>query len=115
MAPWSAAWMVCASRNACWTATSRARCSIRPGRSATRRRSCSVATRLGIARDEVMAVGDNFNDLEMLEFVGLPVVMGNSVPGLLERGWATTGDNEHAGLADAIRKYALSADTSHSS
>ena len=73
------------------------------------------AAQLGIARDEVMAVGDNFNDLEMLEFAGLPVVMGNSVPGLLERGWATTGDNEHAGLADAIRKYALSADTSHSS
>src|SRR6266550_8444312 len=66
------------------------------------------AAQLGVARDEVMAVGDNFNDLEMLEFAGLPVVMGNSVPGLLERGWATTGDNEHAGLADAIRKFALS-------
>jgi hydroxymethylpyrimidine pyrophosphatase-like HAD family hydrolase len=39
-----------------------------------------------------MAVGDNFNDLEMLEFAGLPVVMANSVPGLLERGWAVTGD-----------------------
>ena len=70
------------------------------------------AAQLGVARDEVMAVGDNFNDLEMLEFAGLPVVMGNSVPGLLERGWATTGDNEHAGLADAICKFALSADTS---
>jgi Cof subfamily protein (haloacid dehalogenase superfamily) len=70
------------------------------------------AAQLGVPRDEVMAVGDNFNDLEMLEFAGLPVVMGNSVPGLLERGWATTGDNEHAGLADAIWKFALSADTS---
>src|ERR1041384_7733014 len=53
------------------------------------------AAQLGIARDEVMAVGDNFNDLEMLEFAGVPVVMGNSVPGLLDRGWAVTGDNEH--------------------
>jgi Cof subfamily protein (haloacid dehalogenase superfamily) len=68
------------------------------------------AAQLGIAREQVMAVGDNFNDLEMLEFAGVPVVMGNAVPGLLERGWAVTGDNEHAGLADAIRKFALGED-----
>ena len=66
------------------------------------------AAQLGIDRREVMAVGDNFNDLEMLEFAGVPVVMANSVTGLLERGWAVTGDNEHAGLAEAIRKFALS-------
>ena len=65
------------------------------------------AAQLGLTRDEVMAVGDNFNDLEMLEFAGLPVVMDNSVPGLKERGWAVTGDNDHAGLADAIRRFAL--------
>ena len=65
------------------------------------------ATQLGIARDEVMAVGDNFNDLEMLEFAGMPVVMANAVSGLKERGWAVTGDNDHAGLADAIRRLAL--------
>ena len=36
-----------------------------------------------------MAIGDNFNDLEMLEFAGLPVVMANAVDGLKERGWAS--------------------------
>jgi hypothetical protein len=66
------------------------------------------AAQLGIAREEVMAVGDNFNDLEMLEFAGLPVVMANSVDELKQRGWAITGDNEHAGVADAIRIHALS-------
>ena len=65
------------------------------------------AEQLGITRDEVMAVGDNFNDLEMLEFAGLPVVMANAVAGLKERGWTVTGDNDHAGLADAIRRLAL--------
>jgi Cof subfamily protein (haloacid dehalogenase superfamily) len=65
------------------------------------------AEQLGLTRDEVMAVGDNFNDLEMLEFAGLPVVMENSVAGLKARGWAVTGDNDHAGLADAIRTLAL--------
>jgi Cof subfamily protein (haloacid dehalogenase superfamily) len=65
------------------------------------------AAQLGLSREEVMAVGDNFNDLEMLEFAGLPVVMANSVDGLKQRGWAITGDNESAGLAEAIRTFAL--------
>ena len=63
------------------------------------------AAQLGIARDEVMAVGDNFNDLEMLEFAGRPVVMANSVEELKQRGWPITGDNENAGLAEAIRRF----------
>ena len=67
------------------------------------------AAQLGIDRDQVMAVGDNFNDVEMLEFAGVPVVMANAVPELLERGWATTADNEHAGVAEAIRTFALGA------
>jgi hydroxymethylpyrimidine pyrophosphatase-like HAD family hydrolase len=65
------------------------------------------AGQLGLTRDEVMAVGDNFNDLEMLEFAGLPVVMDNAVAELKQRGWAVTADNDHAGLADAIRTFAL--------
>ncbi len=66
------------------------------------------ARRQGISRDEVMAVGDNFNDLEMLEFAGLPVVMGNAVPELKADGWHVTADNDSAGLAVAIEKWALS-------
>ena len=65
------------------------------------------AGQLGLTPDEVMAVGDNFNDVEMLEYAGLPVVMANAVDGLKNRGWALTGDNEHAGLAEAIRRFAL--------
>jgi hypothetical protein len=65
------------------------------------------AEQLGVGRDEVMAVGDNFNDLDMLEFAGTPVVMGNAVAGLKSRGWTITGDNDEAGLAEAIRTLAL--------
>jgi len=65
------------------------------------------AERLGVRREEVMAVGDNFNDVEMLEFAGLAVVMANAVDGLKQRGWAITDDHEHAGLAQAIRRFAL--------
>ena len=40
----------------------------------------------GWSRDDVMAIGDNLNDMEMLQFAGLPVVMGNSVPELKSLG-----------------------------
>ncbi|RPJ59655.1 MAG: HAD family phosphatase [Acidobacteria bacterium] len=61
----------------------------------------------GIARAEVMAVGDNLNDIEMLEYAGLPVVMGNAVPALRRDGWHVTGTNDEAGVAEAIERFVL--------
>ena len=60
-----------------------------------------------IPREEVMAIGDNWNDREMLEFAGTSVVMGNGIAELKALGWPVTGSNDEAGLADAIRTYAL--------
>ena len=65
------------------------------------------ARRRGYSRDEVMAIGDNLNDLEMLEAAGVPVVMGNAVPALLERGWPVTATNDEAGVASAIHQFVL--------
>lgn len=65
------------------------------------------AEQLGVDRAAVMAVGDNFNDLEMLLFAGVPVVMANAVDGLKARGWHVTGHQDDAGLAQAIRRFAL--------
>ena len=48
---------------------------------------------------------------EMLEFAGLPIVMGNSVPELKTRGWAVTLTNDENGVAEAIRTYTLNADS----
>jgi Cof subfamily protein (haloacid dehalogenase superfamily) len=61
----------------------------------------------GFEREEVMAIGDNFNDREMLEFAGLPIVMANSVPELKMLGWRQTLSNDEGGVAAAIRQYAL--------
>ena len=61
----------------------------------------------GYARTDVMAVGDNLNDLEMLEFAGCPVVMGNAVAELKRRGWSETGTNDEAGVADAVETFIL--------
>jgi len=65
------------------------------------------AEQLGLQRDEVMAIGDNFNDLEMLEYAGTPVVMANAVDGLKRPGWHVTAHQDDGGLARAIRRFAL--------
>jgi Cof subfamily protein (haloacid dehalogenase superfamily) len=65
------------------------------------------ALRQGVAREEVMAVGDNWNDREMLEFAGVPVLMGNSLPELQSLGFHITRSNDASGVAHAIRKFAL--------
>jgi Cof subfamily protein (haloacid dehalogenase superfamily) len=61
----------------------------------------------GYRREEVMAIGDNLNDQEMLEFAGVPVVMGNCVAELKRSGWRETLTNDEAGVAAAICAYAL--------
>ena len=61
-----------------------------------------------IEADEVMVIGDNFNDLEMLEMAGTPVVMGNADPSLLERAeFYTTLSNDESGVAAAIERFIL--------
>jgi len=56
----------------------------------------------GFRRDQVMAVGDNHNDVEMLEFAGHPVIMGNACEELRARGWKITRGNDACGVAAAV-------------
>jgi Cof subfamily protein (haloacid dehalogenase superfamily) len=55
-----------------------------------------------ITRDEVMAVGDNYNDIEMLAFAGRPFIMGNASEELRSRGWKLTRSNAGSGVTAAI-------------
>jgi hypothetical protein len=59
-----------------------------------------------IPREHVMAVGDNLNDIEMFDFAGTAVVMGNAAADV-RLGRVVTGTIDEGGLADAIRRYAL--------
>jgi Cof subfamily protein (haloacid dehalogenase superfamily) len=68
----------------------------------------AAARELGIEREQVMAIGDNFNDLEMLCFAGTGVVMANADVALRETpGLFTTVSNDEDGVAVAIEKYIL--------
>ena len=58
----------------------------------------------GIERNQVMAIGDNFNDIEMLEFAGVPVIMGNASDELKQSGWMVTRSNNENGVAAAVEQ-----------
>ena len=60
------------------------------------------AAHRGFGRDQVMAIGDNHNDVEMLEFDGHPVIMGNACEELRSRGWSVTLGNDQCGVAAAL-------------
>lgn len=61
-----------------------------------------------LSAENVMAIGDNFNDLEMLEYAGTAVVMGNASPELLENpNYRQTLSNDESGVAHAIEKFIL--------
>jgi hydroxymethylpyrimidine pyrophosphatase-like HAD family hydrolase len=54
-----------------------------------------------------MAIGDNYNDIEMLEFAGVPVIMGNACDELKQNGWMVTRSNNESGVAAAIEQLIL--------
>ena len=60
------------------------------------------ANHRGITREQVMAVGDNYNDIEMLAFAGYPFIMGNASEELRSRGWTLTRSNAESGVSAAI-------------
>ena len=58
----------------------------------------------GVERGQVMAVGDNHNDLAMLRWSGIPVVMANATEELKQNGWHVTRSNSESGVAAAIEE-----------
>ena len=68
----------------------------------------ATAASYGITREEVMAVGDNYNDLEMLHYAGTPVVMGNAEGTLQDiEDFHATATNDEDGVALAIERFVL--------
>jgi Cof subfamily protein (haloacid dehalogenase superfamily) len=68
----------------------------------------AAAAELGVVREEIMAIGDNYNDLEMLLFAGTGVVMANAPQSLREiAGLHPTASNRDDGVALAIQQFIL--------
>ena len=62
------------------------------------------AAHRGIPREQVMAIGDNYNDAEMLAFAGVPFIMGNACQELKANGWRVTLSNDECGVAAALEQ-----------
>lgn len=67
-----------------------------------------LARRLSVDRLEVMAIGDNWNDLDMLEWAGQAIVMGNAAAELRSmaktRGWKQAPPNDQDGVAVILER-----------
>jgi Cof subfamily protein (haloacid dehalogenase superfamily) len=67
----------------------------------------ALSDMLHIEQSRVMAIGDNDNDIPMLKWAGYGISMGNSSDGAKAAAEFETEDNENAGVAKAIRRFAL--------
>jgi len=67
-----------------------------------------LAARLGVERKETMAIGDNWNDVDMLEWAGQAVIMGNAARELRTmakmRGWKQAPPNDEDGVAVVLEQ-----------
>lgn len=61
----------------------------------------------GLFLEQVMAVGDNFNDLPMLKAAGLGIAMGNAPEEVISQVDTKTLSNDYHGVSTAIEKYVL--------
>ena len=63
--------------------------------------------KLNINKEEVLTIGDNMNDLEMIQNAGLGIVMGNSNPKMKEIAKEIVSDNNSEGVLEAFNKFIL--------
>lgn len=66
-----------------------------------------LAEKWNIARKDIIAIGDNFNDKSMIEYAGLGICMGNGEEKIKQIADFVTLSNEDDGVAYAIKKFIL--------
>lgn len=67
-----------------------------------------VAGLLGVRKEEIVAIGDSWNDAPLLRAAGFAIAMGSAPPELREVAHAVVADVEHDGVAEAIDTYVVS-------
>jgi len=67
----------------------------------------TIAAHYGIAREEIIAVGDSYNDLEMIEYAGLGVVVSNARQEIKDRADYVCPSNDECGIAEVVEKFIL--------
>jgi hydroxymethylpyrimidine pyrophosphatase-like HAD family hydrolase len=67
-----------------------------------------LAAQVGIAPQDIMAVGDDENDMEMIRHAGLGIAMGNATAAVQAAADYVTGSNAEEGLVQALNRFILS-------
>ncbi|MBQ8164332.1 MAG: HAD family phosphatase [Clostridia bacterium] len=68
----------------------------------------AIAASYGISNEEIISIGDGYNDVEMIELAGLGAAMGNAPEGVKKRADFVTETNANDGVAHVIEKFILS-------
>ena len=68
-----------------------------------------LAEHIGCTMEQTIAIGDAWNDREMIQAAGLGVAMGNAVPALKELADYVTLSNNEDGVKHVIEKFVLNA------
>ena len=79
---------------------------VRPGVSKARA-MLALAEKRGVRADEIMALGDSGNDVEMIRAAGIGVAMGNAIPAVREAADEIAPPSEENGFAEALRRFVL--------
>lgn len=66
-----------------------------------------LSKKLKFERSHIMAIGDQANDLEMIEFAGIGVAMNNAIPALKEKADMIKGNNNESGVAEILEDLLL--------
>ena len=66
-----------------------------------------LAEQMEIDASEILAIGDNYNDLDMLQFAGTAVIMENADEALKQHGFYVTASNDADGVAAALERFVL--------
>lgn len=66
-----------------------------------------MTTHLGIGRSDTVAIGDGFNDLEMLRYVALGIAMGNAAQPVIDAADDVTGTPDDDGIHTALSRHGI--------
>jgi hydroxymethylpyrimidine pyrophosphatase-like HAD family hydrolase len=59
----------------------------------------------GLTKNDVLAIGDNYNDIEMLQFAGMGIAMGNAPAAVKVHAQYIIFDNDSDGIKSALDKF----------
>lgn len=66
-----------------------------------------LAEKMGVGREEIISFGDSYNDIDMIQFAGLGIAMGNAPEHIKVIADSVADTNNNSGVAKIINKYVL--------